>query len=191
MEFLTKYKKLGLAFWELGKIILISLLIVVPIRYFIVQPFVVRGSSMEPNFHNGDYLIVDEISYRFNNVKRGDVIVFKFSKTGDYLIKRVIGLPGERVKIFDNKITIINKKNPDGFILKEPYLESVFTPGDLKISLNNNEYFVLGDNRMFSYDSRQWGILKRKHIVGRVWLRIFPFNRAQAFVNPFGLSIEN
>lgn len=183
------FKQIGLFFLELGKIILISLIIVVPIRYFIIQPFIVRGSSMEPNFQSGNYLIIDEISYNFKKPRRGDVVVFKFPQTRDYFIKRIIGLPNETIQIKDGKISIINHENMYEFILEEPYLLNSFTPGDIKITLGDKEYFVLGDNREASYDSRKWGVLKEKQIIGRALLRLYPFNKAQILINPFSPSL--
>jgi len=163
--------------WEITKIVIIALLIVVPIRYFIFQPFFVRGRSMEPNFENGDYLIIDEISYRFRDPQRGEVIVFKYPQNpSQRYIKRIIGLPGETIEIEDGKV-IIYQKNFGAQVLDEssylpPYLE---TPGDTRVSLDENEYFVLGDNRVSSSDSRRWGPLPREDIVGRVFFRAWPF----------------
>ena len=131
---------------------------------------------MEPNFKNGDYLVVDEISYRFADPNRGDVIVFKFP--GDpkqRYIKRIIGIPGETVKIEEGKITISNQEK--SWVLDESnYLpSSLTTSSNEEISLGNDEYFVLGDNRPFSSDSRRWGLLPRENIIGRVFLRALPF----------------
>lgn len=163
-------------FWELIEIAIIALIIVVPIRYFIFQPFFVRGYSMEPNFHQGDYLIVDEISYRFNEPKRGEVVVFKYPKNpSQRYIKRIIGLPGEAIEIKEGKIFIY--KGSKSYILDESnYLPGLLeTPDNEKVFLGKDEYFVLGDNRNHSYDSEDWGILPKKLIIGRVILRIWPF----------------
>ena len=159
---------------DIIKIIIISLLIIVPIRYFLVQPFFVRGASMEPSYHNGDYLLIDEISYRFSDPNRGDVIIFKFP--GDpsiFYIKRIIGLPGETVIILNGQIIIKNEESPEGFILKEKYIEELFS-GDMEIILDYNDYFVLGDNRNASHDSRRWGSLNVSLIIGKVFLRALP-----------------
>jgi signal peptidase I len=166
--------------WETAKIIIISLAIIIPIRYFLFQPFFVRGASMEPNFENGEYLIIDEISYRFHEPERGDVIVFKYPKhPSQYYIKRIVALPEEVIRIEDGKITIFSKENPVGFILDEPYLseENKFTPGNLEINLDENDYFVLGDNRQASSDSRIWGSVPRHYIIGQPRLRAWPFDR--------------
>jgi len=171
-------KKYLLSSWEFIKIIIIALIIVLPIRYFLFQPFIVKGDSMVPNFHSGDYLIVDEISYRMKNPQRGDVIVLKYPRDlSQRFIKRVIGLPGETVNVKDGKIIIYK----DGKILnldEKNYLPDLKnTEGNINTILADNEYFVLGDNRQYSYDSRSWGILPREDIIGRALLRIFPVTK--------------
>lgn len=169
-------KKLFVFIWEIVKIVVIASLIVIPIRYFLFQPFFVKGQSMDPNFENGDYLIVDEITYRFRSPQRGEVIVFKFPQDpSQRFIKRIIGLPGETVEIKNGDIIIY--KDGEVQILDEssylfPHLE---TEGQIKINLKENEYFVLGDNRDFSYDSRRFGILPKDKIIGKVFLRAWPF----------------
>ncbi len=166
--------------WETAKVIIISLAIIIPIRYFLFQPFFVRGASMEPNFEDGEYLIIDEISYRFHEPKRGDTAIFKYPKdVSQYYIKRVIGLPNEIIRIENGKITIFNSENPGGFILDEPYLseDNKFTSGNLEINLDENDYFVLGDNRQASSDSRRWGPVPRQYIVSRAWIRAWPITR--------------
>lgn len=169
---------------ETARIVLISLLIILPIRYFIVQPFFVRGESMTPNFKDKDYLIIDELSYRFSEPKRGDVIVFKFPQDpGQYYIKRIVGLPEETVEVQGDKITIYNHQHPEGLVLEEKYLNEI-TPGEIKMKLDPNEYFVLGDNRDASSDSRRWGALPKHFIIGKAWIRIWPFDKAQAFAAP-------
>jgi signal peptidase I len=161
--------------WEIAKIVLIALVIVLPIRLFLFQPFLVRGQSMEPSFHNNDYLIIDEISYRIREPERGEVIVFKFPKNpSQRFIKRIIGLPGETVQIKNGQVMII-KDGKTQILDESDYLPSfVKTPGNLKITLGEREYFVLGDNRTLSADSRSWGPLQRKYIVGRVFFRAWP-----------------
>jgi len=164
----------GLDFiWEILKIVVISLAIIIPIRYFLIQPFFVKGASMEPTFLDGDYLIVDEISYRFEAPQRGEVIIFRYPlDPSQFFIKRVIGLPGEHVSVADGKV-FINDKSLD----ETKYLGGVNTAGNVEITLQNNEYFVLGDNRNASSDSRKWGEVDKKFIIGRAWLRAWPFNR--------------
>ena len=163
--------------WELLKIAFIALLIVVPIRYFLFQPFIVSGDSMLPNFQSGNYLIVDEISYRFSGPERGDVVVFDASfipgYSGERFIKRVIGVPGETVDVTNGKVEII--KDGKTTVLDEKYLPAdLKTYGDKNITLKPDQYFVLGDNREYSYDSRYWGVVPKKYIIGKAFLRIFP-----------------
>jgi signal peptidase I len=175
----------SLAFlWETAKIVIIALLIILPIRYFVVQPFFVRGESMAPTFRNGEYLIVDEISYNFAEPRRGDVVVFRYPQDPrQFYIKRIIALPGEEIEISDGSVLIYNRTYPEGFALDEPYVREA-TPGDMRVRLDGNEYFVLGDNRDSSSDSRRWGALPEHLIVGKAWLRAWPIERAQAFSAP-------
>jgi signal peptidase I len=165
--------------WEIIKIVIIALLIVIPIRYFLFQPFLVRGQSMEPNFENGDYLIIDEISYRLKEPQRGEVIVFRYpDQPSQRFIKRIIGLPGETIEIKDGKVMII-KDDQTEVLDESQYLPKGLETksgiqGD-KFSIPDNKFFVLGDNRSVSADSRSWGLLPRENIIGRVYLRIWPF----------------
>lgn len=171
--------------WEILKIVIVALLIVVPIRYFLFQPFFVRGQSMEPTFENGDYLIIDEISYRFRDPQRGEVVVFKYPQNpSQRYIKRIVGLPGETVDIEDGKVIIFNWGGSQ--VLDESaYLPaSCQTPGDVRVSLAEDEYFVLGDNRVSSADSRRWGPLPEENIIGRVLFRAWPFTALAKFEAP-------
>lgn len=172
--------------FELVKIVVISLAIIIPIRYYLVQPFYVKGASMEPNFYDQEYLIINEIGYRLGEPQRGDIVVFKYPRDPqEYFIKRVIGLPGEKIQIKNGEVYIFNKENGgQGQILDEPYL-----PKDLKtygmsddvVQLNDHEFYVLGDNRNASKDSRFFGPVDKSFLIGRVWLRGFPFNRLTLF----------
>ena len=166
--------------WEVAKIVLIALAIVVPIRYFLFQPFFVRGQSMEPNFENGDYLIVDELSYRLREPQRGEVIVFKFpNDTTQRYIKRIIGLPGEMVEIANGQVKIIKNNDSPQTLDESAYLSDViFTSGNLNLLLGQDEYFVMGDNRPVSSDSRRWGVVPRVDIIGRVYFRAWPIAAA-------------
>jgi len=186
--------------FEILRIVVLALIIVVPVRFFIFQPFLVQGQSMEPNFENGDYLIVDELTYRFDEPKRGEIIVFKvpqmerervtkifgfkFSlKESPRFIKRVIGLPGETVEISDGKIKISNDEK--NFSLDESkYLPTNYTLGQFQISLGKEEYFVLGDNRSHSLDSRSVGPISKKSIIGRVILRLWPIKEISKIETP-------
>ena len=166
---------------EIGKILLVSLAIVLPIRYFIVQPFIVRGASMEPNFHDGQYLIIDEVTYNLRKPARGEVIVFHYPRDpSQFFIKRIVGLPNERVEIKKGRVTIFNGENKNGMLLDEQYLEppNRATYPDKTITLTGSEYFLMGDNRDFSSDSRFWGPMDIKFMVGRTLFRAWPLNSA-------------
>ncbi len=168
---------------EIIKFTIMVLVIVIPIRTFVAQPFIVSGASMDPSFGNGQYLIVDQLSYRLEDPKRDDVIIFKFPKdTSTYYIKRIIALPGETLSMSEGKVAIYNKEYPDGFILDEPYItENHKTSDTFEIKLGPTEYFVMGDNRPQSSDSRSWGPLDSKYIVGRPFLRLIPFSKISVF----------
>lgn len=166
-------------FWEIFKFTLIALLIVIPIRLYVAQPFIVSGASMEPTFNNGQYVIVDQLSYRiFKDPERGEVIIFRFpNNPSKFYIKRIIGLPGDTVTLRGKTVLISNDLNLDVFELTEPYLDEVKTRNDfLTTTLDEDEYFVLGDNRRASSDSRIWGVLPKNLIVGRALIRLLPFN---------------
>jgi len=166
---------------ETLKFSLIAILIVLPFRIFIAQPFLVSGASMSPNFETGHYLIVDQLSYNFKEPTRGEVIIFKYpNDTKKFFIKRIIGLPQETIILEGSKIFIKNKDNPQEFELKENYLKNLGN-NKSEITLGENEYFVMGDNRPASSDSRVWGPLPKDLIVGRAFLRLFPFNQIEIF----------
>ncbi|MCL5775204.1 MAG: signal peptidase I [Patescibacteria group bacterium] len=183
----STFKSVGAFVWDLVKILLIALVIIVPFRMFVAEPFVVSGSSMLPNFYNHDYLIIDRFSYLSGNPVRGEVIVLKYPKDpSQYFIKRVVGLPGETVEIRQGSVFITNSEHSEGFKLPESYLPSqaeTFGKNE-KVRLGSREYFVLGDNRTASSDSRVWGILPQDDIVGRVWVRVFPFSEFGTIKTP-------
>lgn len=185
---------------EIIKVFFWAVIIILPVRLFLFQPFFVQGASMEPNFEDGEYLIINELGYKetdlnifnshlftvepFKELNRGDVIVFRYPKNpSQFFIKRVVALPGETITIKDGKIIIANSKNPAGFVLDESgYLdEGVATSGEVSRRLEENEYFVLGDNRSASHDSRSWGPLKKDLIIGKVLLRAWPVGKAAVY----------
>ncbi|MEA2113042.1 MAG: signal peptidase I [Patescibacteria group bacterium] len=177
-------KKLLIFIWETAKIVIISLAIIIPIRYYLIQPFFVYGASMEPNFSDGQYLIINEFGYRLNDPQRGEVIVFKYPlNPSQYYIKRIIGLPDETVEVKDGRVVIYNSGFPEGRVLDESsYLpDNRVTSGSVKIELQGDEYFVLGDNRQASSDSRRWGRLSEEYIIGQVWVRAWPFSLAEIY----------
>jgi len=160
---------------EIIRFALIALIIVIPIRMFIAQPFIVSGASMDDTFHSGDYLIVDQVSYHFNQPKRSDIVIFRYPEDpSKFFIKRVIGVPGDTLSIDGNVITITNEANPEGAALNEPYIKSMTTSTRLTTTLAEQEYFVMGDNRDQSSDSRVWGVLNEDEIIGRAFIRLFP-----------------
>lgn len=174
--------------FELIKVVVISLAIIIPVRYFLIQPFYVKGASMEPNFYDNEYLIIDEISYRFNNPKRGDIVVFRYPRNPqEYFIKRIIGLPGEKIQIKDSEVYIYNNDYSENIVLDEPYLSEetkTYSLTENIIELEEDEYFIMGDNRNSSKDSRSFGPVNKSFIIGKVLLRGWPFNRISLFDTP-------
>jgi signal peptidase I len=173
---------------EVVEIAFIAIAAVFIVRTFFVQPFLVSGTSMYPTFSNGDYVLTDELTYRIRPPERGEVVVFhEKSDYSTYLIKRIIGLPGERVVVANNTITIYNQQNPNGFALNESYLpKGTLTSGGEydDVTLSSSTYMMLGDNREVSYDSRSWGPLPASDIVGLVRFRLWPLNAIHIFGAP-------
>lgn len=162
-------KKFWSSAWEILEVVLISVVTVFIIRNFLAQPFLVSGASMEPSFSHGNYLIVDEVTYRFREPERGEVIVFRYPNDRSiFFIKRIIGLPGERLIVKNGRVTVY--KNGE-----QIFMESG-TSGSDDITIGEGKYFVLGDNRYNSFDSRNWGLVPKKDIIGAARLRIFPLN---------------
>lgn len=171
---------------EVVEIAAIAIAAVFLIRSFLVQPFLVSGASMSPNFEDGNYLLVDELTYRVREPARGEVAVFHYpNDESTYFIKRIVGLPGERVIIRDGKVFIITPLRPEGRELPETYLpDGVTTAGVYDAKLGEDEYFLLGDNRSYSFDSRSWGPLKKDEIVGVARLRLWPLKNITLFAAP-------
>jgi signal peptidase I len=165
-------KKILFTIWEVAEVFLVALIAVAAIKYFLIQPFIVNGASMEPVFFDGDYLLVDEVSYHFKDPQRGDVIVLRSPQDKSvYYIKRIVGLPEEDIVVDGSTVKI------NGKALDETYLPSGIMndwTGHVEYKLNNQQYFVMGDNRLNSFDSRYWGPLSRSSIIGLVRIRLWP-----------------
>jgi signal peptidase I len=171
-------EKTGLqSFWEFVRFGIIALIIVIPIRIFIAEPFIVSGSSMVPTFQNGDYLIIDKLSYELGSPKRDDVVVFRYpGDTTKFFIKRIIGLPNETVDIKGNEVTITNGAHTESFLLDQPFVKNPAN-NTTHFELKSDEYFVMGDNRSASSDSRYWGAVKKNLLTGRPLFRLLPVNK--------------
>lgn len=161
---------------DIVKFTVVALIIIVPVRMYVAQPFVVSGASMDPTFESGQYLIVDQFTYHVRDPERGDVVIFKYPRNPEtFFIKRIVGLPGESLSIDEGKITIKNEEYPDGFTLDEEYIDEEHkTYDNISVILGSDEYYVMGDNRPQSSDSRIWGPLEEKYIVGRPIVRLYP-----------------
>lgn len=177
---------------EILRFSILALIIVLPIRIFVAQPFIVSGASMETTFSTGQYLIVDQLTYHLEDPKRGEVIVFRYPKDpSKFFIKRVIGIPGDTIDIAGSEVKITNKEHPNGVVLKEgAYVRSMRPSTTLTEILGAGEYFVMGDNRDASSDSRSWGVLQRERIVGRAFLRLFPVTVVDLFPGKYDIGSE-
>lgn len=180
-------KRILISLWEVLEVVLIAVATVFVIRTFLIQPFLVSGASMEPNFSDHNYLIIDRITYRLRAPERGEVVVFRYpNDPRTFFIKRIIGLPSERVVLRNGVLTAHPPGDGGAAVeLREPYLaDGAGTTGNFDVRLKDNEYFVLGDNRNFSFDSRNWGAVPREDIVGVVRLRLYPFTAFGAVEAP-------
>ncbi len=163
--------------WDIVKFVALALIIVIPIRMFIAQPFLVKGRSMDPTLHQSDYLIVDELSYHLRTPKRGEVIVFRFpGDPKEHFVKRVIGLPGDTLQIVNGKVTVVTKAGKK-LELVEPYITNHSYESLEDIVVPEDNLFVMGDNRAESYDSRMWKFLPIKMATGRALIRLYPFSQ--------------
>lgn len=196
----VEYLGIGGLLLEMVKVFLLAVVIIIPVRVFLFQPFFVQGSSMEPNFEDGQYLVVSEFGYKqtdvdlvnnfhftvhpFKTIERQDVVVFRYPKNPEqFFIKRVIGLAGESVEIRQGRIIIYNTAHPEGFVLNESsYIGlNILTQDMPKTKVGSDDYFVMGDNRMFSYDSRAFGPINKDKIIGRVLLRAWPVGQLSVY----------
>ncbi len=169
-------------FWEVIKVAVVSLAIILPIRYLLVQPFYVKGASMEPTYLDHDYLLIDELSFRFREPSRGEVVVLRYPRDpGEFFIKRIVGLPGERVVVQGGRV-LIGTPGHEPVPLAEPYLPADHqTNGNVDVTLSDGQYYVFGDNRSASLDSRSFGPITSRAIIGRTWVRAWPPKRAAVF----------
>lgn len=171
---------------EIAQVVLLTLAIVIPIRLFLANPFKVQGASMEPTYFDKEYLIIDELSYHLHEPKRGEVVVFRPpTDPSKFFIKRVIGLPGDTVELINGEVKVYNADHPNGWILDETsYIDLADLTEDEResmtmrpVTLEKGEYFVMGDNRRASYDSRFFGPIEEETIVGRAFVRGWPVHR--------------
>lgn len=177
--------------FELIKTLIIFCMIYFVTKGYIAQPFLVKGRSMEQTFSDGDYLIVDQLTYNFTAPKRFEVVVFHTEfipggSGGEYYIKRVIGVPGDRVVIKEGKVILYENNSDTATILDEKYIIDglkTIAKEPVDVVLQDNQYFVLGDNRGNSSDSRFWGPVDKSYIVGKPFIRLFPFNTIKVFLN--------
>lgn len=183
---MNKKELIGFVF-DWTKLFLMALAIVIPIRVLLFQPFVVSGASMDPNFHDADYLIIDELTYRMREPERQEVIVFKYPLYPSYkYIKRIIGLPGEKIEIKEGEIFIT--KDNETVKIEEPYLseevkEEWENNANFSVELAPDQYFVMGDNRNYSSDSRSWGPVPKKNIVGKVFVKLSIFDLLSSLIS--------
>jgi len=197
MTLTARMRKFLSSLLEVLEVAVIAVVAVFIVRTFLVQPFLVSGSSMSPNFSNGDYVLVDELTYHLRAPERGEVVVFHDPQDyATYFIKRIIGLPGDKIQVGNNKVTVVNTQYPNGLTLDESYLPSgtpvgaeqcdggTLSGGVCTYNLPAGSYLALGDNRQFSFDSRDWGTLPGKNIVGLVRVRLWPLNGITAFAAP-------
>lgn len=187
----SNFLKIKRETFELVRFILLAGLIIIPFRIFIAQPFIVNGASMNPTFATNQYLIVDQLTYRNSEPERGDVIIFRFPlNPKDFYIKRVIGLPNETVIIEGSSVYIQEDGKETRHKLQEPYIEFEAN-NNLSVTLNSDEYFVMGDNRPNSSDSRHWGVLPKEFIVGRAYLRLLPLKQIDLLPGQYHQTITD
>ena len=173
-------------FWEIIKIVLIALIIVVPIRYFVFQPFFVRGQSMEPNFQNGQYILTNKVEYKLRSPNRGDVVIFKSPRNKDVdYIKRIIGKPGDRVMLKEGTFYVNGTKVEESYLASGTYIsQGSFLREGSEIIVPKGQYFLVGDNRGHSSDSREFGTIPLEDFIGRAFLRYWPFSQAGLIQQP-------
>lgn len=170
------FERLGAFFLDIIEVVVFAIAIFLFIYLLVMQPHKIKGDSMQPNYPNGEYLLTDKISYRFNEPSRGDVIVFEAPGTnGDEYIKRIIGLPGEAVKVEAGKVYINGKLLEEKYLSPNLYTSSgAYLSEGKEITVPQNNFIVFGDNRIASSDSRSWGLVSKDKIRGKAFFIYWP-----------------
>ncbi len=173
-------KIFGFIVFDIVETVVIALAVFVIIYIFIASPHIIVGHSMDTSFSDGEFLLINELSYRFGEPQRGDVIVFKFDATHDY-IKRILGLPGDKVEVMNGSLFLNGKQvDESAYVTKDNYTSGLdFLADDKTITVPADKYFVLGDNRRESSDSRQWGFVDKSAIKGKAWVVYWPLQKAE------------
>ena len=179
-------KRLGAFFLDVLEVIVFAVAIFLFLYLLVLQPHKIKGASMEPNFPNGEYLLTDKVTYRFGEPKRGDVIVFKApTGDGDEFIKRIIGLPGDTVSVRNGAVYVNGKELNEDYIPEtSPTYGGSFLQENETFSVQEDSYFVLGDNRTHSSDSRAFGTITKDKITGRAWIVYWPPKNAGLLPKP-------
>jgi signal peptidase I len=167
--------------------IVVILAIMVMIYLFIMSPQEINGQSMDPTFHNAEYILTNKIEYKITNPKRGDIVIFKSPRDKDIdYIKRIIGLPGDIVRISNNSFYINGKKLDESqYIKPEVYLYGgTFLPENQDFAVPEGKYFVIGDNRPHSSDSREFGPIGKEDFIGQAFFRYWPPQRLGFIAKP-------
>lgn len=179
-------RRLGVFILDILQVVVFAVALFLFTYLLVLQPHKIKGQSMDPNFANGEFLLTDKVTYRFGQPQRGDVVVFKAPPDDrEEYIKRIIGLPGEKIKVAGGRIYV------NEMILKEDYIDSTvytnagnFATEGTVVTVPDGEYFVVGDNRNHSYDSRSFGFIGRKKITGRAWIVYWPPQKAGSIPSP-------
>jgi len=180
------YKKISI---QIFFILFIAIVVITAVHFFVAQPFLVSGDSMQPDFASGNYLIIDELSYYLHAPRRGDLVVFRYPVDPSiFFIKRLVGLPGDTVTVRSDGEVVVKPQGQKAFIIDEPFIiPQTLTTATTSITLDSDEYFVLGDNRDASFDSRAWGPVPGRYIIGRVVARLWPPAQAGLFPGAYPL----